>query len=359
MDLPDLVASALEPDESVAARVSLGGEDALFVTSERSLVYRAEGLLSDESLDEYAHDVERLAVSEGRRKSTVTLDYGLDGERTLKLPSKRLDAALEPLLAGVLAAAGAIDADEDVTHVFRFSELTLVITTKRVVRHIGTPVWDEDFESYHYDDVTDLTFEEGSVATSVVLTLGDHQERFKAPNEQARAVREGLTSALLAFHDVESLEELRIVRQADAEAEGAEDAEASPFGEGPDPLDATPGEVAEESSAGSADPADAGGQDPAGARAGQQRGRQEAAESRSDGASPAQAASSRGDAARQSTEGADAFEGSEFETAPAVEDQHLAEEVAALREAVERQGERIERQEETIQQLIEELRRGR
>ncbi len=38
--------------------------------------------------------------------------------------------------------------------------------------------WDEDFEEYRFDDVTDLQFEEGSVATSVVMTVNERPRAF-------------------------------------------------------------------------------------------------------------------------------------------------------------------------------------
>ena len=82
MSQPEIVQADLD-DEDVVARVDLGGEDELYVTPTRTLLYRAEGLLSDESVEEYPHEAERVTVSEGRRKAKVTLDYGLDGEKTV------------------------------------------------------------------------------------------------------------------------------------------------------------------------------------------------------------------------------------------------------------------------------------
>jgi hypothetical protein len=355
MDLPDIVTSALGPEESVRTRIPLGGDDALLVTDDRTLVYRAEGLLSEESIDEFPHDAERLAVSVGRRNAKLALDYGLDGEKTLKVPAKRLSSVLEYVLAGVLDATGVLDPDEEVTHVFRFSELTLVITSKRVVKHIGEPVWDEDFEQFHYEDVTDLTFEEGSVATSIVLRLGDRQERFKAPNEQARAVREGLESVLLSFHDVGSLEELRVRRQTDDQDED-DSTDNVDFGAGPDPLGASPPEPDDyESMEAPRDTAGAGS-DAAGTdeqRGGTDGGR--AAESA--GATEARNAAGAGNQVGN-PETDNQFADSGFQPASGA-DSELAAEVAELREAVERQNEQIREQRETIETLIDELRRGR
>ncbi|WP_144797363.1 DUF7115 domain-containing protein [Halorubrum depositum] len=240
MSLPDLLAETVG-DEDAVAEVSLGGDDRLAVTPTRTLVYRGDGLLSDESVAEYSHDVERIAVSTGRRKAKLTLGYGLDGDETLSLPAKRADEALHPILAGVLSATGVTDPGESVLRTFRFSELTLVVTSDRLVKHVGSAVWDDEFEEFPFADLTDLDFEEGTVATAVVLAHGGRSERFKAPNESARALRETLVDAVCAYHGVDSLEEFRVTvaddeePQADADADGATD-----FGEGPDPLSASP-----------------------------------------------------------------------------------------------------------------------
>jgi hypothetical protein len=350
MDLPEIVQTALD-GEGVAARVDLGGEDDLLVTPTRTLIYRAEGLLSDESVEEYPHDAERIEVSEGRRKSKITLDYGLDGEDTFAVPSKRLRDALHPVIAGVMNAAGITDPGETVKQTFRFSELTLVVTSARVVKHIGTAVWDEDFEEFHYDDVTDLTFEDGSVATSIVLEVGGRQERIKAPNDAAREVREGLESALLAYYDVGSLEEFRVAVAPDDEEE-EEDAENVSFGDGPTPLDADPADLSDEpqnaTRSEDSEPAD------------------ETDALAADAGGDSQAVAAQSDQSGGGTE--DTFASAGFEpatddtaetTASAEELQRLSTEVAELTETVERQSELLDRQQQTIQQLIEELRQGR
>jgi hypothetical protein len=342
MSLPEIVQSTLD-GESVAARVGLGGDDLLLVTPTRTLVYRAEGLLSDEAVEEYPHDAEHVGVSEGRRKAKITLDYGLDGERTFSVPTKQLDQVLHPVLAGVFNARGITDPGETVKQTYRFSELTVVITSARLVRHIGAAVWDEEYEEYHFEDVTDLDFEEGSVATSVVLTVDGRQERFKTPNDQARAVREGLVSAVCAYHGVDDVDELRAKTAVDEDEEEEsttdtdEDAAEGTvsFGDGPGPLDTSgvDGDVTAEDGTGS------------------------------DGGSGERVAAETADATeRRPVEAADpdddGFGDSGFRSA-GVADDAVAEELAELRKVVEKQNERLERQERTIQQLIEELRQGR
>lgn len=359
MSLPDVVRRELG-DEDPVTRVHLGGDDELFVTATRTVIYRAEGLLSDESVESYPHDAERLSISEGRRKVKLTLDYGLDGERTFSLPGDALGEVLHPVLAGVLSAAGITDPGETVQRTFRFSELTLVVTNQRLVKHVGTAVWDEEYVEYDYDDVTDLVFEEGSVATSIVLTVDGRQERFKTPSDEARPVKEALADALLSYYEVDTLAEFR---EAAAEPEPAPEADAETaevdFAGGVDPLGADPPETDDATTvAEAADPA--GGEEAFDATAVPQTeeaaGPDGAAGVESDGADP-NADGASATAEPDATVEADAFADSEFQ--PATPEDDLAEEVERLRAAVERQEEELARQADLIEQLIQELRRGR
>jgi len=240
MSVPGAVESALD-GEDVAAEVPLGGEDVLYITPTRTLIYRGEGLLSDETVEEYPHDAERLTVKEGRRKTRFSLEYPLDDTKEFTLPSNSAERALHPVLAGIMNAGGVTDPGETVVKTYRFSELTLIITSERLVKHIGEVVWDEDYEEFHYADVTGLTFEEGSVATQIVLEVDGRQQRIKAPKEHAREVRERLTQALCNYYDVNSMDELLAAVAPDEDGTDAgDDAPEVAFGEGVDPLDANP-----------------------------------------------------------------------------------------------------------------------
>ncbi len=235
MSHPEIVESSLD-GEQVAAEVPLGGEDRLLVTPKRTLIYRGEGLLSDESVEEYPHGAERVDVNEKRRKAEIVLDYGLDGTRSFSVPNDRIDDALHPVLAGVLSAANVTDAGETVKQTYRFSELTVVVTSQRLIKHIGGAVWDDEYRSFHYDDVIGLDFEEGSVATGVVLETEGRPERIKAPNEQARDLRERLENALFAYHDVTSHAELKAAVGGDEDEDAPSEHAEVAFDEGIDPL---------------------------------------------------------------------------------------------------------------------------
>jgi len=398
MSLPDALTSALG-EEPAVAEVSLGGDDMLAVTPTRTLVYRAEGLLSDEAVEEYPHDAERLMLSEGRRKAKLTMEYGLDGTETLALPSSRTDDALFPILAGVINAAGVTTPGESVLRTFRFSEITLIVTSRQVVKHIGTPVWTEDFETFEYASITDVTFEEGSVATTVVLTHDGRQDRFKIPSDDARAVREAIIDAVCAFHEVDSIDTLReqVAAAVDDESDASAGTETSTdqldFGEGIDPLGANPPDVdAEENqdSATTSTGSDTVGDEALAASLGQGGSDHSSPAAESEPSATAdsgtatpngnalpttansdpesQATTAAGattdsaptvDTATPETTQSSSFTDSEFESAGPVDEDDLAETVATLAERIDRQEEQLARQNELIETLIEELRRGR
>ncbi|MFC6765404.1 DUF7115 domain-containing protein [Natrinema soli] len=383
MSVPGIVNSTLGGEE-IAARVSLGSDDELFITPTRTIVYRADGLLSDESADEYPHDADRLTLSEGRRKTKFTLEYALDGERTFSIPSSVTDDVLHPVLAGVLNGNGITDPGETVVKTYRFSELTLIITSDRLVKHIGGAVWDGDYEEYHFGDVTQLAFEDGSVATQIVLTVDGRPQRIKAPNEEANDLRERLQRALFDYHDVGSLEELNEAVGEDDEANTSRGGSVD-FGGGVEPLDADPPEpddhdatveaARDAAGSGNTDPLAGGETDDVatgesgrranGSDGGQATSTQEAPPNRDrDGPVGTTETDSRfetGDDTDASASAADLAEHADADIpeSTAGTDTELLERLDALEGAVERQSEIIEKQGETIEQLIAELRQGR
>ena len=361
MEIPSLVQECLD-EESIETAVSLGSEDVVCFTPSRTLLYRGEGLLSDEGVDVLSHDVERLDVSEGRRKTEFVFEYA-DGTDSFAVPSDRTDAVLERVLAGVLGASGVTDADEAVAGVFRFSELTLVITDNRLVKHIGAHVWDADYEEFPYDAVTGLDFEEGSVATQVVLSTGGHPERIKAPSDQAPRLRETLERALFSSHGVDSLAALNeALGNDEAEDQGSGDSGGLAMNEGISPL------VGDDTDDGS----DGAGQSASG-RSGGDRARagdRDAGTSdtsrplsdtdRADTASASSAESGAADANRADTP-TDTAQAQPTRTAGVDPEkfEELQEQVELLTKAVKRQNEILEGHTETVDQLIEELRQGR
>ena len=345
MGLPGIVADELGEDEAVATAVSLGGDDRLFVTPERSLVYRAGGVLSDESVESLPHDVERLTLSEGRRKATLGLEYAVDSDRELAVPLDRVEAVLQPLLAAVLRAGGVTTPGERVHRVFSFSELTLVVTDERLFKHVGAALWDDDHEAIPFDAVTDLSYEEGSVATGVVLTVDGRVERMKTPNDRLPEVREVVESALLAARDADSVADLG---DDTNDADDTDDASTvdpgaavADFG-GVDALDAGADDTTDDdASPAPATDTDTDAPEPA----------RPDADGTTEDANPSEERSPTGGKADE-TETDTPFTES---VAPAPEEA-LQEELAELRAAVERQNELLRRHNDAVERLVETLR---
>jgi hypothetical protein len=333
-ELPELLVEAVG-GERVVATVDLGGGDAVAVTPSATHLYRSEGLLSDESVETFGHDVERFAVEPGRRKSTLLLET-IDGEDRFAVPSSTVDAVVRATLEGVLRTAGVVADDEAIEAQFRFSELTLVVTDRQLLKHVGGAVWHDEFEAFRFEDLTDLGFEEGSVATRVVVETDGRQQRVKVPNEKAARVRQAVQSAVFEHHGVSSLGRLRA-------AVGERDDTTEPSLDAAEDATTETGAVAAETEAGAdgdaADPDDGFVSADWSPPADQDITRD----------APADDEESAGVVAGSSAEGD--LEGADVEV--------LAERVASLAERVDRQTELLETQQETIEQLVDELRRGR
>jgi len=230
MDPPGVVSSALDDGERIAASVELGGDDSLFVTQSRTLVYRSEGLLSDESIEQYDHAVERVELSEGRRSATLHLDYGREGQKDMSIPTNSVEEVLHPVLAGILNANDVTAAGETTTRTYRFSELTLVVTSQRVVKHVSNAVWDGEYDDIAYEDVTGLAVEDGSVSSQLVLEMERRTERIKVPNESLGEIREDVEAALCGAHGVSTYEEFEATSEpaVDGTAQSGEPSQTAP-----------------------------------------------------------------------------------------------------------------------------------
>ena len=355
MDHPDLVRSRLD-GERVLTRVGLGGDDAVLVTPTRTLVYRAEGLLSDESVSAYPHDVERVELRSGRRKATFRLVY-VDEAKDLTVPSRNTHEVLVPLLTGVLRAADVVEADEAVRGAYRFSELTLVVTDRRVVKHVGGAVWDEEFEVAPYADLTGLGFEEGSVATEISLEVAGYPQRVKVPNEHAGTVRRAIQEGAFGFHGVSSHSEFEAA-VAPAPDEGEEDEESEDddlVGSGfTTLLGDEDGDGREPGTGATGATADEGGDD----HSGPEPGPPETDEGDGRILDPVSEDSTAFTGVESGEPGATRSDGSARATGEEIPPE-VADRLAELTAAVERQNELLERQGEVVRRLVEELRRGR
>lgn len=235
MEIPDLVHEELGGEE-IRSGVAIGDEEVVCATASRTLVYRPEGFLSDERIETYSHDVEQLILSEGRRKTTFKLTY-VDGTRSFSVPASHGREVLTLLLEGILGVDGVLDEGESVVGAFRFSELTLIIAENCLVRHIGETVWDEDFTQYEYGDLTGLDFQEGSVATEIVVSIDGRPQRIKTPRDDARLVEETIKKAVFEFYDVATMAELRqVVEPTDEDAPAADEPDDLTLGSDIDPL---------------------------------------------------------------------------------------------------------------------------
>jgi hypothetical protein len=334
MEIPDRIAQQLE-GETIQSAVNLGDEDLICFTPTRTILYNGEGLLSDESTEIFTHDVERLNISEGRRKTKFSLEY-VDSVESFSVSKKRGEQVLQRLLTGILGVQDVIGDEETVAGVFLFSELTLVITEQRLVKHIGSYVWDPDFEEYPFSAVTGLEFEEGSVATSAVISVDGRPERIKAPSDQAKKFRRTLTKALFAYHEVSSLEELNDAVRDESETTETDDGIGLGLDDSISPLVSDDEDETSQTDLEKSAQSDVSGGD--------------------DGSTLITSSSETEAVAEEEDEATTAVADQQSEIDPE-EFEAMQEQIATLTEAVEKQNEQLESQRETIETLIEELRK--
>jgi hypothetical protein len=334
MEIPELVREHLG-DEELRTGVRLGDEDVLVLTPTRTLLYRAEGLLSDESVTEFPHELERLEMSDGRRKTTFGFEY-VEDDRSLTVPNDVSGDVLDLLLEGVLTVERILDDEEGVVGAFRFSELTLIVAENRIVKHVGNAVWEDDFEVFAYEDLTGLDFEKASVATEVVLGIDGRPQRIKTPNDKARLVERTVKQAVFEYFDVSTMSELRshFGAETDGEDEEADAPDDLQFGDEIRPL------------------GDDGGTD-------------STAETEPDSEVIADAEAERSSVSTADTDPSQAESGPagpSNESSGSVTQSDLEvidEQLSELTAAVNRQNELLRKQHAAIKQLIEELRQGR
>ena len=233
MQPPQRVAAALG-DEEVTTQIDLGGDDSITLTPTRLILYRAEGLLSGESITELPLAARGVRMKRGRRKATIHFELEDEATAEVTVPAATASHALEPIIAAVLRNRGIFAAGEQVRSIYRLSQLTVIVGEQRILRNVGANIWDLEYEAFAYEDVTDIDYEKGDVATTIVLTVDGRTERIKVPNEEIITVRKDVEEAVCAFWDVETVPQLRRLH-------GVEDGRSTrakvSFGEGPAPLE--------------------------------------------------------------------------------------------------------------------------
>ena len=370
MDVPGIVRERLG-DERRMTSVNIGGDDRVYVTPPRTLVYHSPGLFSREEIEEFPHDAARFDVSADRREASFAFEYD-DGVRGFSTPRERIETVLPPVLAGVLRTTGRIADDESVIESYRFGQQTLVVTEARVLTSAGEAVWEAENESYAYAEVTDLRFDDGAL----VVAVGDQSRRIELSGDGGADAYRTVEEALLAYRGVESLEQLSTTEtesprrtQADEwatmDGEGTDDVSAPEAAIG-DAEAASTGEASAEPPQRPSSPAPSG--QSAGVPVREVEGTDTGPGRPSDATTDAEPSASDGEETERDSDNEDdhgiegdhgiesvGTEGATDSTDTTGDAGDVGAELDALRETVERQTELLERQQETIERLVKEL----
>jgi HAMP domain-containing protein len=338
MDVPGIVRERLA-DERRMTSVNVGGDDRVYITPPKTLVYRAAGLFSSESIEEFPHDVARFDVSADRREATFAFEYE-HGVEAFSAPRERIETILPPVLAGILRTTGRIDDEERIEESYRFGERTLIVTERRLLTSVGEAVWDRESDSYDYERITDLRFEE-----DLRIDIDGRPRYIELDGDGRREAYETLESALCAYHGVASIDQLpdRTPERATTDPESERTADAAPAESdvktvATDPIDDdSTGQTTDSDASGVAEPST-----------------EQPAQPRSE---PTDSPGPLIPEATESDPAAD--EPTAHDESGEADEKRLADEVDALSERVERQTELLERQTELLERLVEEASTGR
>lgn len=208
MSLPGGVNMLVDEDELIN-QVELDDHRTLFITPSRIIAYRESSLLTEESVDTYDTAIERLGLEEGKKHVTVTFEYNNQAQQELQLPQQTMRKALKALLASVVRATNVVESDESIKDLYRFNELTIVVTDRRLIQHLGTALWAQPHTSIEYEAIRGINTEVGTVSTGVIIETTESTERLKVPQDTADQFVSMIEQSVCEYHDVSSLGILR------------------------------------------------------------------------------------------------------------------------------------------------------
>lgn len=201
MDIPGLLSDSIREEEKIVSRVLVASGTNMITTNERVFIHREEGIINNEIFEEYSLDVEQISVFSDKRKARVVLSYGLEGTREFSVYAKYYERVVDPLVRGVIKATGVVEPGELIRHVHRYGQLTIVLTDKQVLKHIGIALWSRDYESYRHEDIARIDIETGGASAEILIEYKGRIHRIKTDKERARRICVQARNCLALYRD--------------------------------------------------------------------------------------------------------------------------------------------------------------
>ena len=188
MDIPSLLSDSIGEDEKIVSRVLVASGTHMITTTKRVFIHREEGIINSEIFEEYSLNADQISIFSDKRKARIVLNYGLEGTREFSLNAKYYDRIVDPLVRGVLKATEVVEPGELIRHVYRYGQLTIVLTDRQFLKHIGVALWSRDYESFNYEDMGRIDIEKGGVSAEILIEYKGRMQRIKTDKERARLI---------------------------------------------------------------------------------------------------------------------------------------------------------------------------
>lgn len=210
MELPDVISDLILDDETILSRTLISNGVELIVTSTRLFLYRGVGLINTESFEEYKLNVDRISISLDRKKAQIILDYGINRPSVeFQAHRKYLDMIYDPLIRGAIHANNTLQQRESIKKICRKGELTIVLTNMKILKHIGTSLWDIDFESFDLETISKIYVDAGGISSELIIESNNRLHRIKTTANIAQSLCDSSINELISFHNFPTYSEFQ------------------------------------------------------------------------------------------------------------------------------------------------------
>lgn len=186
MNLPGRVEQQLStpPLETVP----IGTEDLVVVTPNQTIEYRTAGLCCEAQIEEYEYHGQKIALSKGHRKATISLAGPATREQQLIIPADYTEPVLKAVIAGTLCGTNGITESPRVVE--RSEQTTLVVTDDRLLIYDGNDVWGKGFECYTPADIEQLEVTAGGNQLYLRGAVNRSHDHIRGSPETIRKIKQ-------------------------------------------------------------------------------------------------------------------------------------------------------------------------
>jgi hypothetical protein len=115
----------------------------------------------------------------------------------------------DPLIRGAIHAKNTLQQGESIKKICRKGELTIVLTNMKILKHIGTSLWDIDFESFDLETISKIYVDAGGISSELIIESNNRLHRIKTTANIAQSLCDSSINELISFHNFPTYSEFQ------------------------------------------------------------------------------------------------------------------------------------------------------